>query len=146
MRIVLDANVLISGLISPRGSPARILNLWKQERFDLVVSEPILEELERVIHYPRIQKRYQLPEERIEQFLRLIAGEAILAKPSSEISVTEKDPADNRYLECAVAGDASYIISGDKHLLQVEEYQGIVILNPTGFLAAVAAGGQGEDP
>ncbi len=145
MRIVLDANVLISGLISPQGSPARILNLWKQERFDLVISEPILEELERVIHYPRIQERYRLPEECIEQFLELIAGEAILVKPSSEISVIEADPADNRYLECAVVGDASYIISGDKHLLEVEEHQGIAILEPTGFLAVVVLEAQGDD-
>lgn len=146
MRVVLDANVLISGVISPRGNPARILDLWKQERFDLVVSQPILDELERVIHYPRIQERYGLPEKQVAQFLGSIAEESILVKPSSEISVIESDPTDNRYLECAADGDASYIVSGDRHLLELKRYRRIVILNPTGFLALMALDEQGKNP
>lgn len=137
MRVVLDANILISAIISRKGSPAQILVLWEQEMFDLIISPPVLAELERVIHYPRIRKRYNLPEEQVDQFIQLISTQAISVDPSIEITVIEKDLTDNRYLECAVAGGASYIITGDSHLLELKEYKGIIILPPTGFLALV---------
>jgi putative PIN family toxin of toxin-antitoxin system len=140
MRIVLDANVFISAVISPRGNPAQILRLWEQEELELVISPPILEELERVIRYPRIQERYDLAEEHVEQFLQLIGANAIMVKPSEELEVIERDPSDNRYLECALAAGASYIVTGDNHLLDLEEYRGVVILNPAGFLALVELG------
>jgi putative PIN family toxin of toxin-antitoxin system len=137
MQVVLDANVLISAVISSHGAPAQILTLWEEERFDLVVSQPILKELERVIHYPRIQQRYNLPEEDVARFLQLIRGGAIVVEPNVEIEAIERDPSDNRYLECAIEAGASYIVSGDQHLLELEEFRGIVILPPAAFLAVL---------
>jgi putative PIN family toxin of toxin-antitoxin system len=137
MQVVLDANVLISAVISSRGAPAQISRLWEEERFDLVVSQPILQELERVIHYPRIQQRYNLPEEDVVRFLRLVRGGAIVVEPDFEIQAIERDPSDNRYLECAIEAGASYIVSGDQHLLELGEFQGIVILPPAAFLAVL---------
>jgi putative PIN family toxin of toxin-antitoxin system len=135
MRVVLDANVLVSATISKRGSPGKILDLWEKEKFDLVMSPSILEELERVIHYPKIQEKYHLAEGRVEQFLGLISNQSITVTPFREIDVIEKDPSDNRYLECAKAGNASYIITGDRHFLELKEFEGIVILPPAGFIA-----------
>ena len=140
MRVVLDANFLISAVISPRGTPAQILRLWEGEEFELVISPPILEELERVIHYPRIQERYNLSEEYVGQFLQSIGGVATVVEPAVELSVIEKDPSDDRYLECAVASGASYIVTGDDHLLDLEEYGGVAILSPVEFLALVELG------
>lgn len=137
MRVVLDANVLISALISSRGAPARVLELWEHDRFNLVVSPPILEELERVIHYPRIRQRYNMPDADITQYLQLIRSGAIVVQPSVEITVIDRDPSDNRYLECAVEGSASYVVSDDRHLLDLEEFDGIVILAPAAFVAFV---------
>jgi putative PIN family toxin of toxin-antitoxin system len=135
MQVVLDANVLISAVISSRGAPAEILRYWEEDRFDVVISAPILEELERVIHYPRIQQRYNLPETEVARFLHLLRTAAIVVEPRGELSVVERDPADNRYLECAVEGAASYIVSGDQHLLELGDFRGIVILPPAGFVA-----------
>ena len=141
MRVVLDANVFISAVISSQGNPAEILRLWERGKFDLVVSAPLLEELERVIHYPRIQKRYNPSEEYVQRFLRLISNMAIIVEPSVELDIVEKDPSDNRYLECALAGGAAYIVTGDTHLLELREYRGIIILDPVGFLAILALEG-----
>jgi putative PIN family toxin of toxin-antitoxin system len=140
MRIVLDVNVLISAVISPRGNPAQILDLWEEEDFELVISPPILKELERVIHYPKIQQRYNLSEEYVEQFLQLIGSGATVVESSVKLSVVERDPSDDRYLECAVAAGASYIVTGDDHLLGLEEYRGITILNPAEFLTLFKLG------
>ena len=137
MRLVLDANVIVSALISGKGAPARILRAWENERFDLVVSPPILEEVERVCRYPKIQDRYNLPEESIQQFLGLIAGQAILVNPREEIQIIEIDPPDNRYLECALEGGAEFVVTGDRHILDLGEYRGVTILPPAGFLVVL---------
>jgi len=134
MRIVLDANVLVSALISAKGSPARLLVYWQEGKFDIVVSPAMLQELERVLHYPRLQQQYHLPEEAIRQFLRLLMTHAIEVNPPEEIAVIDRDPSDNRYLECALAGEAQYIVSGDGHLLDLKEYRGIRILAPAEFV------------
>lgn len=135
MRVVLDANVFVSALISVKGAPAKLVTCWQDEKFDVVVSPAILQELNRVLHYPRLQERYHLPEEDIQRFSRLLGRQAIEAVPSKELAVIGRDPTDNRYLECAVAGNASLIVTGDQHLLGLGEYEGIQILTPAGFLA-----------
>jgi len=135
MRVVLDANVLVSAIISPRGAPAEILARWQEGMFDLVISPPILRELDRVLHYPRIQQRYHLPEEDVQRFLTLLRRVADVVLPTERLAIIERDQADNRYLECALAGKAGIIVSGDRHLLDLGEYRGIQVLAPVGFLA-----------
>ena len=130
MRIVLDANVFVSALISAKGAPARLLTYWQESRVDLVISPAILQELERVLHYPKLQKQYRLPEEAIQRFLHLLGTQAIVVAPLKEIVAVERDATDNRYLECALAGEAIYIVSGDSHLLDLMEYGGVRILTP----------------
>jgi uncharacterized protein len=134
IRAVLDANVLISAVLSAKGSPAAILAYWQKGGLEVVVSEAILREVERVIHYPRIQGRYPLSEEKIERFLGLLRRYAILVKPREQIDAIEDDPSDNRYLEAALAGEASYIVSGDHHLLDLKRYRDIQILAPNEFM------------
>jgi putative PIN family toxin of toxin-antitoxin system len=141
MRVVLDANVLISAVISPRGTPGQILRLWEAQEFEVVLSPPILKEVERVIHYPRIQERYDLSEEYVGQFLEFVGSSATVVEASAELAVIQEDPSDNRYLECAIAAGASYIVTGDAHLLRLQEYRGMVILRPAEFLAIVEWGG-----
>jgi putative PIN family toxin of toxin-antitoxin system len=144
MRAVLDANVVVSALISAKGAPAQIIAHWQAERFDVVVSPAILQELDRVLHYPKLQQRYHLREDHVQRFLRLLARQAIQVVPSQELTVIERDPADNRYLECALAGDAALIVTADQHLLDLAVYEGIQILTPAGFLALLGLEGYPE--
>ncbi len=137
MRVVLDVNVLVSAVISARGSPARMVELWEEERFDVLISPEIIGELGRVIRYPKIQEKYHLPEQYVEQFIGLISYQAIVVNPIRKITQIKSDPTDNIYLECAIAGRAAYIISGDKHLLGLVEYQGIPIISPAEFLVVL---------
>ena len=133
-RVVLDANVLVSALISPKGSPATILSYWQEGKLAIIVSAAILQEVDRVLHYPRIQERYHLPEELVQQFLSLLRKGAIVVEPDAQVQIVERDPSDNCYVECAVAGRAVYIVSGDGHLLDLKEYRGIQILAPREFM------------
>lgn len=135
MRVVLDVNVFVSALIAKNSNPGRVLELWEQSRFELLISPQILGELERVIRYLKIRQKYDLPDKLIQIFLESIGSQAAIVHPETGLDVIADDPSDNRYLECAVAGDATIIVTGDRHLLELKEYQEIVILHPAGFVA-----------
>ncbi len=137
MRVVLDANVLVSAVLSPRGAPAQILNAWRSEQFDLVISHAVLAELDRVFRYPKIAQRHRWSEEQLQTFLENLSHIAILTPGILTLAVITQDPPDNRYLECAVEGEASYIVSGDQLLLRLGVYQRIPILTPRAFLAVL---------
>ena len=142
MIVVLDTNVIVSSLLSASGSPAEIMAGWEADEFGVVISPSLLIELERVLKYPKVTKHLKLSQDVLSAFLRRIAIVATLIEPQISLNVIEEDPADNRVLECAVTSDASYIITGDKHLLQLKGYQGIVILPPSGFLALLKLEGK----
>jgi putative PIN family toxin of toxin-antitoxin system len=130
MRVVLDANVLVSAILSPRGTPAQILTAWRAKQFDLVVSEAILAEIVWVFRYPKIAKRHRWSEEQLQTFLDNLSHIAILTPGTLTLDVITDDPPDNRYLEAAVEGEAAYIVSGDQLLLHLGAYHGILILTP----------------
>jgi len=134
MRVVLDANVVISALITPQGAMAQVLDFWKQGVYELVLSPAILDEIARVAHYPRIQERYRLDDAEIDEFIRLLGEEATLIQTSFRVQAVVEDPDDDRYVECAVAAGADLIVTGDAHLLKLGDYQGIRMTKPGDFL------------
>ena len=137
IRAVLDANVLVSAILSPKGIPAKILSAWRDEKFLALVSTAILDEIGRVLRYPKITKRHRWPEERIRRFLEDFARLAIPTPGNLPLSIIKDDPADNRYVECAVEGEADYLVSGDQHLLNLGAYENILILRPREFFDVI---------
>lgn len=132
MRVVIDANVYVSALISSSGAPARIVKHWLQGKFDVLISQAIVDEILRVTGYEKLQKYARLRENRRE-FVQLLVDQAIWVEPTETPGVVEEDESDNRCAECAVAGNAQYLVSGDPHLLNVGEYQGIRFISPAIF-------------
>ena len=140
MKVVLDANIFVSSLVNTQGNPKHIMSAWEEGVFDLLVSVPILEEVGRVLRYPRIAKRHKQDELAIQRFLELLKNEAILIEPKEQLNVVLEDKSDNRYLECALEGKAQYLVSGDNHLLDIGEYKGIIILPPAAFMVFMSGG------
>jgi putative PIN family toxin of toxin-antitoxin system len=136
-RAVLDANVFVSAILTPHGAPARVLTAWRAERFHLVVSEAILDEIARVLRYERIARRHGWSDEQLQVFIEDVAHLAILTPGRLRLAVIADDPTDDRYLESAIEGDAEYIVSGDQRLLKVREFQGIRLLTPRAFLGVL---------
>lgn len=134
MRIVIDTNIMLSRFLSPFGAPAYIYDAWRKEIFDLVVSEPILQEYQKVLLYKQIQKQHGLEEEAVKRIIFQFRKYAVFVKPQQEINIITDDPDDNKFVATALEGKAEYIISKDKHLLSVKEYQGIYMLGPIAFL------------
>lgn len=139
MIVVLDTNVVVSALLAPSGNPAEIIKRWEADEFSVAVSNPLLDELENTLKYPRISKYLLWNQETINLFINHYARISTFIEPKVKITVIEKDPDDNRVLECAVASSVSYIVTGDQHLLELKEYQGIVILAPAVFVALLKA-------
>jgi len=137
IRAVLDANVFISGILNAQGAPGQVLDAWRAEQFQLLISTPILDELERVLHYPKIATRHGWSPALVQQFLFRLTTIAITTPGDLALSVVD-DPSDNRYLECAVEGNATYIVSGDRDLLRLVRFEGIAIVTPQAFLDVLA--------
>jgi len=134
MRIVLDTNIYISNLISNKGNPAKIVRWWLEGKYDVLVTQPIIDEVLRVTDYERIQKKYAKVRETRLEFAVLISEQAVWVEPMEKLDIVDVDESDNRYLECAAVGHAKYIITGNDHMLDLGEYEGIAVLTPATFV------------
>src|SRR5688500_15395396 len=117
MRVVIDTNVIVSRYLSPHGTSAAALLLWERRAFDLLISPPILTEYDRVLREPKIRQLHQKTDAEIDEIIRRIRRAAIQVNPTQQLTVIPNDPDDDKFVECAVEGKASYIVSGNKHLL-----------------------------
>lgn len=142
MRVVVDTNLIVSRALVPHGIPAQILTAWRDDAFELLVSEPILVEYQRVLSYGRLRAKHQRDDQQIAEIIEEIREFAVLVEPTRIITAIEEDPDDNKFLECAVAGGAAVIVSGDPHLLSLGAYEDIAILRPSAFLALLKEGGE----
>lgn len=131
---MLDTNVIVSGTIGNSGSPFIILEAWRKGRFILITSQTLIDEVERVFCYPRIQKKYHITEKQVTNALKNLINYSIATPRNIKLSVITKDPPDNEVLIAALEGEADYIVTGDADLLELKSYKGIKIVLPSEFL------------
>lgn len=129
MRVVPDTNVFIPG-VSFAGPPGRILELWRDGRFQVVISTEILKECRRV----GIRLARSHPGIDLEPFLSLLAVHADIVQAGPLPEPVCEDPADDMFLACAIAARAHVIISRDAHLLAVDGHAGVRVMRPRAFL------------
>jgi putative PIN family toxin of toxin-antitoxin system len=132
MKVVLDTNVFISGVFFS-GPPHRILKAWRDGKIQIVLSEKILEEYVRVAEV--LSERF--PNIMLGPILELLTVEAEFTSAFNLPKSVCADPDDDKFIECAIAGSAEAIISGDKHLLKVSGYHGIEVMTPRKFVDAL---------
>lgn len=128
-RLVLDTNVTIAAFFWS-GYPRIVYDLIKQQNIIMLLNEEAEKELIRVLGYSKFGL---LPKE-IQPLIKNLRCHAEFVEKKSKISVIVADPTDNIFLECAIDGKANYIISGDKHLLDLGMYNGIQIIRAREFL------------
>src|SRR3989338_8009316 len=128
MKVVLDTNVFVSG-IHWNGSSEKVLRAWMNKDFELVSSLPIIEELVRIL----MGFKVPLEPDDISWWESLVLENAILVVPAEKIDVVT-DLDDNKFVEAALEGKAECIVSQDKHLLVLNWYRGIKVLDPAEFL------------
>ena len=131
MRVVVDTNVLMSGIFFG-GVPGRIVEAWAAGRLEIVLSPEILEEYRRV--GADLATRYPERAVALLPVLTLLATHGTMVNAVAlDVQVSE-DEADEMFLAAAVTGETKTIISGDKHLLEVSGWRGITVLTPRRFV------------
>ena len=126
MRVILDTNVFVSGIFWEGNFCSQIIEKWRKRKFDLVSSIEILDEFMRTLKNFKIK----MPDDMIEEWRNLIIENSNIVEPTIKLDVIKDDPDDNKFLEAGITGNVDLIISQDKHLLKLREYQGIKILRP----------------
>ncbi len=139
-RVTSDTNTLVSGVITPRGAAARLIQLWQEEQIQLVLCNEIVTELVDVLGRAHIQERYRaINAVTIAASAMALRDYAIIVPVPQPPAAVSRDPEDDVILACALVGGADYIVTRDQDLLALGEYQGIRILTPEMFLAVYRA-------
>jgi putative PIN family toxin of toxin-antitoxin system len=128
MRVVLDTNIFISMTLG--GYVGKINDFWKSGEFTLVVSDVIVSEYLTVLQRPK----FHLSADTILAILSRVQRKAEFITPAESIQWVDADPNDDRFLEAGVTGRADYIVSGDRHLLELKNFRGIEILTAKEFI------------
>lgn len=128
MKIVLDTNIIVSGLFW-KGAPRHILDLARSAKVSLFTSPDLLTELTIVLARKKFNERLTLAQTSVEELALGYASLAKVIRPNKIRAVIKADPDDDKVLACAKTAKANYIVSGDKHLLDLKTYQSIEIVN-----------------
>lgn len=129
MKAVFDTNILVSALVYPGGRAEVALLRVIEERDELLLSKPILDELLGVL-----ARKFSRDAEELARVALFLSDLATTVKPRHELRVVKDDP-DNRVLECAVAGRADLIVTGDRGLLKLRAYRGVRIVSLRDYLS-----------
>lgn len=130
MKVVFDTNILVSALVFPGGRGEAALQRILGERDELVFSKPILDELLGIL-----SRKFARDAEELARIAVFITDVGILVRPRLRFRVVKDEP-DNRVLECAVAGHAEAIVTGDQALLELREFRGVRIISLREYLGS----------
>jgi putative PIN family toxin of toxin-antitoxin system len=129
VRVVLDTNVFISALVFPEGQAARAVHAAAADRYQLLISQPIIHEVLDVL-----ARKFDRDAEALSRVALFLADLGERVEPRRRLRVLRDEP-DNRILECAVAGGAEAIVTGDRAMLALDSYEGVKIIPLRQFLA-----------
>lgn len=139
LKAVLDSNVIVSALLVNRGKPAQIIGHARSGSFQCLLSQEILAEVRRIVHRKHIQKKYDVPEEKIEALLSVMQEISAWVTIQNVENVITNDPPDNLVLACAVEGGADYLVSGNLHFVNLKQYRNVKMVTPSEFLEILVA-------
>lgn len=139
MKVILDSNVVLSGFFFG-GVPGRILEAWNGGRIELILSASILAEYREAAAV--LESKYGGSD--FDAFAALLAlNSEVVDAPGNLNEAVAADPADDKFLACALASGVRLIVSGDKHLLEVSGWQGIEVIKPRAFVDRFLSDGKG---
>ncbi len=131
---VFDTNIFVSAIIRPEGLPARLLDMATQGRFELVISNQIIDELSHVLVYPRIKAKYSIDDETADVFIGFLLKTCRNVGQVPELYVVPNDPKDNPVVSTALACEADFLVTGDKaHIMSLGDIGKLKIVSAKNF-------------
>ena len=137
LRVVVDTNVFVSGLLGVKSAPRRIIAAWLDERFMLVTSLYLVGELAHVLSYGRIAERIRVSRAEVDLILAAMLSTGEVVRGELTLPGVTRDPKDDAVVACAVEGHVDYVVSGDGDLLVLGAYEGTEVVTPRRFLEIV---------
>jgi putative PIN family toxin of toxin-antitoxin system len=135
MKLTLDTNVLVSSFISKKGQPAALLDAALiLPRLELVLSEPILDELSDVLTMPEVRERFPFSLEEVRETASDLRNASRMVELVSSLKVVKDDPKDDVIVNTAWDGKADFIVSGDHHLRNLKKFRKIRIVSASSML------------
>jgi putative PIN family toxin of toxin-antitoxin system len=118
-RVVIDTNLVISGIISANSAPSKLFTSWTQDNFHWILTEETFNEIKEVLSREKIKTKYHIDETETQSFLDnlAISVKFIAPVPKDALPIHCRDPKDDIILACAIAGSCDYLITGDEDLL-----------------------------
>jgi uncharacterized protein len=129
LKATADTNILVSALVYKRGKPDQFLRMALTGQISLTVSGAILDEMADVL-----ARKFHASTDEIAAATEIVKAAARTVTPAVQLNVVKDDPDDNKIVECAVTAGSDYIVTGDKDLLRLGQYDAIRILNVADFL------------
>ena len=133
IKAVFDTNIFVSSIFWEKGNPHRAVEFALEKKVRVFTSVEILQELERVL-----RRDFEEPDEMIQRQIGLIVEYSDIVAVNRKVDAVKSDPEDNKILACAVSCDADYIVSGDRHLLELKEYESVKIVTAKEFVDIVS--------
>jgi len=135
LKVVFDTVIFVRGLINPHGRWGRLVFAHSQD-YELIISEPIATEILAVLHRPELRSKFRSLEGLdVAAVIALLGQAAVVDVPF--VPPVSRDPEDDKFLATAAAARADYLVSEDRDLLVLEEYQGIKIVDAASFLSII---------
>ncbi len=134
VRVVLDTNVLVSALLF-KGELSRIVDLWKAGRIIPVLSKETFEEFRTVLDYPK----FRLTKAEIRAIIETEVLPFFEIAEADAVSGICKYPDDDKFIACAVSGDAEFLVTGDRHLCDVRKHKAVKIIKAADFMRMLDA-------
>lgn len=132
--VVLDTNLLVGYLLTQGKTITRIIDYWENGDIIVVVSPAIVEELAEVVQRPRLRQHMTGDPQVI---INLLLSDAIQTRGDLAFPGASRDPKDDKFLACAVEGEAAYLVSGDEDLLSLKQFRDVLIMSPANFVRLI---------
>lgn len=140
LRVVVDTNVLIRGLLSDRGSATEVVNRWLADEFALLASEQTLSECERILDHPKLQEHLSLDINPTNELMGMLRDQTHKVEaPVPAMTRVVRNPFDELILTTGVAGNADYLVTEEDELLALGEREGVKIVTPERFIRILKA-------
>ena len=141
IRVLLDVNVVVSAIIAPRGTPRQVLSAWQRQRFDAVISEGMIADIEEKLHSPKIGLAYGVTDEDIHWLRALLhtQAEMVVVLPEDVAGVTGV-PENDYVLATGIVGRAEHLVTGHRRLPVLSAHRGMKVISPRDMWETLQSG------